>query len=167
MATREKVFIAVLAGIVVALAAAFAIGWRVQVRRQAATECNVLSVDTVIVHDTVRITEPVEVSRTVYRTVYVPAVDTLTLHDTLYIRLEREQKVYADSSYRAWVSGIRPALDSIHVYPETRYVNTVVETVRAQKNRHWGVGVTAGYGISTQGLVPYIGVGISYNIITF
>jgi hypothetical protein len=39
------------------------------------------------------------------------------------------------------------------------------------KPTHWGIGVQAGYGATlsnnTVKLAPYIGVGISYNIITW
>ncbi|MCD8312956.1 MAG: hypothetical protein LUC24_02190 [Bacteroidales bacterium] len=136
-------------------------------RKAEVQEAVTVRVDTLTVHDTVRIIEPREVERTVIRTVYVPATDTLTLHDTLYIRLKRESVKYADSTYTAYVSGIRPRLDSIYVYPETRYINTMVETVRTEKKKHWGVGIMAGYGISTQGFVPYIGLGLSYNLVTF
>ncbi len=66
------------------------------------------------------------------------------------------QKVYRDSAYTAWVSGYEAALDSIRITSPT-------VTVTRRVPKRWGVGVQAGYG--TGG--AYIGVGISYNIITF
>lgn len=78
----------------------------------------------------------------------------------------KEQKIYNDSNYTAWISGVRPELDSIAVYPETVYViNDVYHTITRYKPlKRWGVGITAGYGIGRNGLSPYIGVGISYRI---
>ena len=38
--------------------------------------------------------------------------------------LDREQRHYRGNDYEAWVSGYRPALDSIHVFPVTRYITT-------------------------------------------
>ena len=35
------------------------------------------------------------------------------------------------------------------------------------KPKKFGVGISAGYGVTAQGLSPYIGVGINYNLINF
>lgn len=35
------------------------------------------------------------------------------------------------------------------------------------KPKRFGVGISAGYGVTAQGLSPYIGVGINYNLINF
>ena len=75
------------------------------------------------------------------------------------------QKSYGDSTYTAWVSGFRPALDSIHVYPR-REVVTVTQTSRCKAKR-WGVGLHAGYGLTPRGLQPYIGFGLNYNLLNF
>lgn len=75
------------------------------------------------------------------------------------------QKRYSDPTYTAWVSGFRPALDSIHFHPR-REVVTVTQTLRGKPKR-WGVGIHAGYGMTPRGLQPYIGVGLNYNILDF
>ena len=49
-----------------------------------------------------------------------------------------------------------PKLDSIQVFRR--------ETVIRTKSRRWGIGVQAGYGIATDGLSPYIGLGLSYRL---
>lgn len=78
----------------------------------------------------------------------------------------KEQKVYKDSNYMAWISGVCPKLDSIAVYPNTITItNDIYHTVTKYKPpKRWGIGITAGYGIGRNGLSPYIGVGISYRI---
>lgn len=37
----------------------------------------------------------------------------------------------------------------------------------APKPKRFGIGAQVGYGVSTTGLTPYIGLGISYNLLTF
>lgn len=128
----------------------------------------VVLLDTLVVRDTVRERFPVYVERTVTDTLLVAMTDTVRVSDTVYVRLPREQKRYADTNYVAWVSGYRPRLDSIEVYPVTRYIT---ETVYRDTRKRWGIGIQSGYGIGLTGGkvtgVPYIGIGISYNILTF
>lgn len=125
--------------------------------------------DTLVVRDTVRERYPVYVERTVTDTMLVALTDTVRVSDTVYVRLPREQKRYADTNYVAWVSGYRPRLDSIEVYQATQYVTK--EIILPGPARRWGIGIQAGYGIGLAGGkvtgMPYIGIGISYNILTF
>lgn len=86
--------------------------------------------------------------------------DTIRVGDTI---VQREQAVYADSLYRAWVSGYRPRLDSIEVYPRTvtrTVTNDIYHTV-ASKRKRWGLGLQAGYGYPGG---FYVGGGVSYNL---
>lgn len=85
--------------------------------------------------------------------------------DSAEVVIPITQKRYSDTTYTAWVSGFRPALDSIHVYPR-REVVTVTNTVRG-KHKRFGVGFHAGYGVTPHGLQPYIGVGVNYSILDF
>lgn len=124
-------------------------------------------------HDTVTVREPVFVTETAVRTdtVWLPVVRTRT--DTVLLRPDGPkdsalavvpitQKVYADSTYKAWVSGYNPKLDSIQVYRQT-VVTTKTETV--VRKRRIGIGVQAGYGYGFRygGLEPYVGLGVSWN----
>ena len=97
---------------------------------------------------------------------------TVMSRDTVYIRAAAVQAHYKGEDYDAWVSGWElsgrgPALDSIYVYPQTRYITT--ETISVEPRKRWGIGIQAGYGIGiSSGQVrtfPYIGVGISYDLI--
>lgn len=145
-------------------------GWFV---RKGVTERHsletVVELDTLVIRDTVRERYPVYVERTVTDTMLVALTDTVRVSDTVYVRLPREQKRYADTNYVAWVSGYRPRLDSIEVYQATRYVTK--EIILPGPARRWGIGIQAGYGIGLAGGkvtgVPYIGVGISYDLIRF
>ncbi len=119
-------------------------------------------IDTVVIHDTLHIAKPISVESAVVR------IDTIRVkdaNDTIYISapIPITQMRYTDSTYTAWVSGYSPSLDSIYVYPKREIITTTIRP----KPRRWGVGVHGGVGITPKGLQPYIGVGISYNILTF
>lgn len=149
--------------------------------RTEVSQVEVVRCDTLSRVDTVREVEPVPVLSAVVRidTVWLEAVqspesrvqrDTVVVHDSVRVVVPIEQKIYADTSYTAWVSGFRPSLDSIEVYNRTVEVTRTVETTRTievPRLKRWGLGVTAGYGWSPKGFTPYVGVGVTYNIIGF
>ena len=114
-----------------------------------------------IVRDTLRDSIPYPVVETVIQEIpeLVPFYVTLagdTVHEEIYVPVDITQKEYRTDSYRAWVSGYRPSLDSIWVYPERIYIK--------EKSRRWGIGLSAGYGIGKNGLSPYVGVGVYWRI---
>lgn len=119
---------------------------------------------TVVKVDTVRSSIPIYIRSETIDTIKI--VDTLIFKDTLYLPIT--QRIYKDSSYTAYVSGYRPSLDSIEVYNKILYrdIITAVASPKARPKR-WGIGVHAGYGFGANGLQPYIGVGLSYNVIVF
>lgn len=105
-----------------------------------------------------------------YVTEKLPVVQTSSeeppCHDSVSVQIPITQKVYEDSTYRAYVSGYRPNLDSLFVYPK-REIITIRETA---KPKRWNVGIQAGYGITLKQsprFVPYIGVGVSYSLWQF
>lgn len=120
--------------------------------------------DTLILRDTISVSKPIYLREYIVDTLRVPVRDTIHTKDTLFVELEKTARVYEDSTYRAVVSGIYPSLDYIETYNTTR---VITQTEYVKKPAHWGLGVQAGYGLSTQGAVPYVGVGISYNILTW
>ena len=91
---------------------------------------------------------------------------TLKLTDTIHIGdtvVGREQAYSEDSLYRAWVSGYRPRLDSLQIFPKTVYqnvTNDIYHTITTKKKR-WGLGLQAGYGYPGGW---YVGAGISCNL---
>lgn len=133
---------------------------------RAREPAEIVRTDTLRIRDTVLVDRPVPVEVRLTDTMLVAVTDTVTVNDTVYLSLPRETRVYGDSTYRAQVSGYRPALDWIEVYPQTVYLTKVVKTNDVKR---WGIGVQAGYGAYVSGgqvrLAPYLGVGISYNII--
>lgn len=112
--------------------------------------------DTVHIRDTVRDSIPYLVIETVVQEIpeLFPVYITLdgdTIQELVYIPVPITQKEYQTENYRAWVSGYKPSLDSVWVYPE--------KIIIREKPRRWGIGVIAGYGIGRNGLSPYVGVG--------
>lgn len=86
--------------------------------------------------------------------------------DSMAVSIPITQKRYADSTYTAWVSGYHAALDSIVVYLPQK--TTTITKIVTQKPKRWGIGLSAGYGITpTEGFQPYIGIGVHYNMLSF
>ena len=141
--------------------------------------------DTLWLYDTVTIDHPVPVDSIPKGYELVPAgtvdrygrliaalEDSLSvkpkviIRDSLvYIEVPMEQKHYSDSLYDAWVSGYEPSLDSIRVFPRTAIVEVpVYKSIR----KPWGLGVqVGGTYLPKVGFTPYVGLGVSYNILTF
>lgn len=134
--------------------------------------------DTIIVRDTfvdtIRYELPTPVDSMVIRyevvklpwkdSTYIKQPDTIIKTDSVYIEVPIYHKEYKDSTYQAWVSGYRVNLDSINVFQKTI---TEIHRIREPPKR-WGLGVQVGAGYCGDKIIrPYIGVGISYNILTW
>ncbi len=127
--------------------------------------------DTLFIRDTICIEKPVPKMIKRIDTFLVRTKDTIRLKDTLYMALPREQKTYKDKNYQAWISGYRPELDSIHIFRNTQQIITSTTIQPKQSSRRWGIGIQAGYGLTLhQNRIkptPYIGVGLSYNLLVY
>ena len=127
-------------------------------------------VDTLLIFDTITLTKPVFVEKIQLDSVYMPVTDTLWKHDTLYVYLEREQIQWQDSLCRVYASGINPQVDSVTHFVQETIVNREISVPIKMKSR-WGLGINVGYGAGVNGkqvyLTPYVGVGISYNILSW
>lgn len=134
--------------------------------RNAPQEPQSIRVDTLFIRDTTKVTEPVYVTRRMVDSVLVPVTDTIRLRDTLYVFLEREQIRWEDSLSVVYASGVRPEIDSVIHYAERMVIVKEIPVVRVKKTR-WGVGIQAGAGATKDGLTPYVGVGVSYNILSW
>lgn len=160
--------IKIIISILILMIASFCIG-RCEGKKAAIPVCNERA-DTLVIRDTITQYEPIYKEIHKVEKVLVPVVDTMRVTDTLYVYMEREQVVWQDSLSRVYASGILPQIDSVQHYITERVVTKEV-TIQVKKPCRWGVGVHAGYGAGlSNGKViasPYIGVGISYNIISW
>ena len=158
----KNVVIAVIA--LALIAVAFLLG-----RRSVKPEIvEIQRTDTVVVRDTVR------------ETVLVPKIRYLTRVDTVLLLVPGDtvkvpvlvpisRNVYEGEDYRAVVSGFRASLDTLDIFRKTQTVtNTVVQRVEVPgKPKRWGIGVSAGYALTPQGMKPYIGAGVQYNCLSW
>ena len=168
-------------GIAVAVLIGFLIGQ--QYPQKPHVEPNLEKVDTLFIRDTNSYTEPPKepfpdvLIKEIPVPVYVAdssAIDSLLkecarlerVGDSLRLVLLRVQRHYSDSTFDAWVSGIDPRLDSIKTYQTNMVITKEIPVIQVKKSR-WGLGIQAGYGASKDGLSPYIGVGVSYNVLSW
>lgn len=90
--------------------------------------------------------EPADTSLNDYVPDSVPASIPIT---------ERE---YKTDDYKILISGYNPLLKSVELYRPT-FVGLI-----KQKNKRWGLGLSAGYGIGADGLSPVLAVTVNYNL---
>ena len=115
--------------------------------------------DTLVRIDTVKELYPVSIREEIVDTIYVPIEKTILIKDTLYLSLPLEKKLYASSEYYAEVSGYRPNLDYIEVYPKTVYIN---ERVTMQPHR-WQFSLDLGVDVGKD-YNPYIAPNLGAEI---
>ena len=119
----------------------------------------------VVKRDTLLLNSPIlrEIHKATHDTIKIVMNDTIVRRDTIY--LEREQRIYEDEDYKAFVSGFQPRLDSIYVYPKTIY-ETKVSTRKEWRQFTYGVQVGVGVVMpfnSSPSFGGYLGFGIGYN----
>ena len=84
--------------------------------------------------------------------------------DSLQVELPVIRRHYRDSTYEAWVSGpVDPRLDSLRVFAPT----TVVTRREVKPPDRWHLGISAGYAVTPKGMQPYIGIALTYSLISF
>lgn len=115
--------------------------------------------------DTVRDTLPVPK--------YVQVKHFDTIRDTvdgnpIYIPVPISSYLFTDdSTYRIEMEGYNVKANSIEIYPRT-ITQPVIERVSVPtKQKRWGIGVSAGAALTPQGIRPYLGVGVHYQLIVF
>ena len=131
--------------------------------------------DTVLIRDTAFIEKPEAESVATVDTILVRTVehvpgDTVRITDTVYVRLPIEQRHYSGKEYDAWISGYRPRLDSIRIYRNTLQLTGTSIVQTQTRPKRWGIGIQIGYGMTltpSPQFHPYIGIGISYDILSF
>lgn len=120
--------------------------------------------------DTVTISVPEYIDRPVPKYITKYKTDTAwfpvikVIKDSSFVEVPIERRVYEeDSLYRCEISGYRPQLEYLEIYPTTTTI-TIHDTKTEYRNSQISFGLQAGYGVSKSGLSPYIGAGISYNL---
>lgn len=156
-----------------------AIGMNMERCSNRNSPANAVVTDTIVVVDTVCIVQPVVKDSVVVRTIIerLPIVHADTIltdmcdstnvspKDSALVMLDITQQHYKGDTYEAWVSGYKPRLDSIRTFQLTRTIQTNTDN---PPNR-FTVGLTGGvgYGFVSKKIEPFIGIGITYRIISF
>ena len=156
----KYILLGVIAGMVICLLN----GW---VSCHRTTDKEVITItDTLVLTDTIIKFQPKPYKVTIIDTIYLPQQPQQPQkpQKPQYDTLIRQEVIYKDSTYMAVVGGIEPYLKSIEIYPKTIYVNNNTTTTIKVRSR-FGLGVQAGYGYGRNGLQPYVGVGVQYNLI--
>ena len=123
-------------------------------------------VDTLVIRDTIMQYKPIFVDKIKVDSVLIPIKDTIVIRDSVYIYMDREKITWRDSLCEVYASGIMPQVDSVRHFQEYKYI-TIETQAPVKVKSHWGLGVNAGYGVGKGGLTPYIGIGVSYNILSW
>ena len=135
-------------------------------RQKTPLEPTEIKVDTLIVRDTIMQYKPIFVDKIKVDSVLIPVKDTIVIRDSVYIYMDREKITWRDSLCEVYASGIMPQVDSVRHFTEYKYV-TIETAIPVKEKSHWGLGINAGYGVGQGGLTPYIGIGVSYNILSW
>ena len=154
--------------IVAALALSFMVGQRHALKRLISLQKEI--VDTLVIYETKLVEKPVFVEKKVIEKVLVPVRDTIRVNDTLFVYAEREQIHWKDTLSDVYASGIEVNVDSVRHYIPMQVITKEKDVIVKVKPK-WSIGVHAGYGaFAKNGQIttsPYIGVGISYNILSW
>lgn len=159
---KPGTYILIGVGLAVAVLLGFLIGQRCP--RNGGGETLTPKVDTLVIRDTIKVTEAISVTKRVVDSIPYPVTDTLRMRDTLYVILEREQIRWEDSLAVVYASGVMPHVDSVIHHTENLIITKEIPVI---KKTRWGIGVQAGAGVGKDGLTPYVGVGMSYNILSW
>lgn len=159
---RTSVFV----GIAAAACLGFLVGHRCT--RICPVEPPIVKVDTLFIWDTIKITEPKFLTKVKTDTVTYPVTKEkiVTKHDTLYVVMERDQIRWEDSLAVVYASGVDPRVDSVIHFTQNQIITKEIPVIQVKRTR-WGIGVQAGMGADKNGLTPYVGVGVSYNLLSW
>lgn len=133
---------------------------------------DVVKCDTIYIHDTIRVVEPIHIKETVvrYDTVFFPvykeleSINNLTSNltsnqDSANVVVPITERTYEDSTYKAVVRGYNPELVSLDMYLKEVYFPKIVEK-EVKPKVVVSAGVYGGFGVKG---ADY-GLGISVGV---
>lgn len=123
----------------------------------------IVKVDSFIKKDTLYYPKPYPKIVRVVDTMYIDKDSIQQEGDS--ILLPREEKTYTDdSTYNVRISGFKPKLEEITIFPKT-YTIEKTKTVTVTKKQHWnyGVGLGMGYGLFNRKFDIYAGFTVGYT----
>lgn len=127
---------------IIVIALGMVIGWLCRGYFHA-DKTPIVQKDTIIYRDTIREPYPPEISNEAVGKEYVVVRDTLRIKDTLYLSLPMERRVYGNDDFYAEVTGYKPSLDYIEVFPKTKIITERI--VERRKMNSLSAGIELGY----------------------
>lgn len=167
----RKILVAIsgaLTSLVVAVVLSFVAGQRYALNRLVLSQDP--KVDTLFIRDTIMSNDPVYITKTKIDSIPypVPVRDTLWKTDTVW--LQKEQVMWQDSLSRVYANGVCVEIDSVLHFVSTKIITKERDVIVKVKPK-WSIGVHAGYGAYAKNgqisAAPYVGVGVSYNILSW
>lgn len=126
----------------------------------------VVRIDTLLMIDTVVVERPVVrdsiVVQTITRHLVVHDTVRITEPDSVTVEVPIEQKHYETEDYAAWVSGYEARLDSLKLLRPTVIIEK--EIIRKKPPNRWGCTVGVGAGLGLHDASPLVGVVIGYRL---
>lgn len=174
MTTEQKQLVAIIAAAIFLALLTCTWFWGYD-RGSRSVKCPSVQTDTIVRIDTIVYDHPVEVEKWKEKTVHIAIKDTQIVHttDSVFVVLEREKKAYSGEDYKAIVSGVKPSLDLIEVFPKTTIITNTIEkptpykwTLSAFGDVGYPLGVRAGLTFDKQAIGPlrwYVQGGYEYN----
>lgn len=130
----------------------------------------VTKVDTLVIHDTISVIEPVYIKQRIVDSILVAATDTIIRNDTTFVTLPKQQRMYQSPQFYAWVSGYNPSLDSIRLFQSKEIITKEIPVIKKVKPK-WGMGFSAGMVTTIKDgkviAAPGIEFGIHRNILSW
>lgn len=114
---------------------------------------------TVQVTDTIVMVKHDTIARYLPQYITRQTIDTMYITDTVYVM--REQKHYHEKNlYDIWVSGYKPMLDSVKVYPKTEYKTIVDVRTHYAKDNAWHLYLGGGFNAHLSAFTPQVGLSV-------
>ena len=129
-----------------------------------------VKIEKIIKYDTIKVDNPVLVSKTVIKT----KLDTLVMREVIpgdtvrvAVKIPIEQKLFQeDSLYKAWVSGYDVNLDSLRIYHQTLTIREI-RTLKDPRRFSIGPAVWGGYDFNGKQWGYGVGLSLQYNLFKF
>lgn len=131
----------------------------------------VVKCDTIYIHDTIRIVEPIHIKETIVRhdTVFFPVykeLDSISniTQDSTRVIVPITERTYEDSTYKAVVRGYNPELVSLDMYHKEVYYPMIVEK-KVKPKVVVSAGVYGGFG--AKGADYGLGISVGVPILSW
>lgn len=125
-----------------------------------------IKIEYIVKYDTIIKEKPIPINKYIYKTIR----DTVFVNNSPTIAdIPIERKIYQDDDYRAVISGYKPNIDTLQIFRKDSLIYTTIEREKTiiRDYSRWAISLQGGYGFTKQGFSPFVGIGVSYDLIRF